>query len=409
MPYNIESAKRTIRNKWDWENPFNNYPVFIHGSIGIGKTQMMQELVAERMIFELKKKLPTLDGQEKLIAQNELVRLTSYKDVRQVIDLVDRHLLTLRVSSLLIENITGIPAPSGDKSSCKFLIPENMLEKSKQDWLVIFLDELDKGSAVKLTALTFLIESKRVGEFYFPNDTMIVAAANRITDSFLSKAISPELKNRAANIDVVVDIDIWCAWALRSEIKKAVVDFVQFKKRQNKNILAVYSEEVQAGLTNEFPTPRSWAYGANQMDRMERQGMPFDEQVQELSQYVGTDAANEYKIYVLMYNTVDINKILDGTDTIPGIQGSNFADTIAKQHVYVFAIANQLTVEHLNDTNSQINLAKALSNLSSDMCVAFLMTLVLDDTIFNAFVDSPHLAEFVNKYFEIIQRLQGKK
>jgi chromosomal replication initiation ATPase DnaA len=67
---NIKQAQKAIKNKWDWENPSNNLPIFLFGPIGLGKTHIVYELAAERMIYELKK----YNGPNKDRAEQELNR-----------------------------------------------------------------------------------------------------------------------------------------------------------------------------------------------------------------------------------------------------------------------------------------------------------------------------------------------
>ena len=367
----IKKARQALLNKWDWENPENNLVLYIHGSIGVGKTYLIQQVVAERKLFELEKiEKGSLTENQK----NQILRLKSYKDPKEIKDIIEPHLLMLRVSQRSLEFFSGIPSPNFAEKSAAFLMPDCLLKLKDVDWCVVFLDEIDKADDPRFTAITYLVESRKLGDFSFPKDTFVVACLNKVTDSWLSKELPNELKNRGAHITLDVSIKEWLKWA-EGKIRPDIIEFHKFKQSLNENYLAIYEDSNNdANFANSFPTPRTWHFASLQADKLEKKGSSFEEIADEMSQFVGSKAITEYKNYIRLYREVDVEGIINGSKKIPQArQGDNKA--ISNQYVHVFAICNYLKVEHIKDENRMKNLMDNINLLMDDLKIAFLLTI----------------------------------
>ncbi len=381
MSYNITKAKKAIRNKWDWKNPDMNITTFIWGPIGVGKTNAVEQLVIERKIAELEAKI-LLGSDSKLTDLNKLRKLQDYTFTREIQDILDENLLVLRLAERPIEQLQGIPAPILENNSAKFLIPENLTKLQESSWVVVFIDELDKADESKMTAATHLVESRRIGDFLLPKDTFIVCAGNRVEDSWISRTVVPELKNRGAHIEIEPDLDEWLLWADNNNIREDIKFFLRYKQSLRENYLAKYDE-----TANAFPTPRTWHFSSVQLNRLEPdmdktnpdwQNELFDE----LGQFVGESTAAEFKAYIVLYRNIDIIALLDGQAHIPKSINED-VKTISKQYVYAFAICDQITPELLEKPTRLDNFVKIIASMQEEIKTVLLSTLCFshDDII----------------------------
>lgn len=400
MAYTINRAKQAVLNKWDWTNPENNIPIFIWGPLGIGKTQLVSQIVSERMIYELSK---IQNKSEKDIIN--LRRLKEFKNVKHIEDLLDEHLLVLRLAERPIEQLQGIPAPDFNNKRAVFLMPENVAQFSQKAWVVVFIDELDKADESKMAAATHLIESRRIGDFILPKDTMIIVAANRVTDSYISKTVVPELRNRAAHIEIEPDIEAWVSWAATSGVRKDIISFLLYKHKSGQNFLAIYDDQAESNSTSGFPTPRTWHMASMQLDRLQNI-ISYDELIQELSEFVGTRAANEYKIYNDLYSRVNIMDILTGAKRIPKfMQGPNNKSVLSDQYIYVFAMMDQLTVDHLSNDNYINNLLIMVEDLMPDLRAIFMKFLFSNDDLIKKITSVERGNKVISQHLEKMGRI----
>ncbi len=404
--YNIIQAKRAARNKWDWQNPINNIPFFIWGPIGVGKTWIIQQLVAERMVFDRKQIIADENAtqEEKELASKELYRLQHFIDPKEVEDLLGLHMLVLRLAERPIEQLQGVPTPDLVNQQTVFLIPKNFVDIKKATWVVAFLDELDKADELKMAAATHFIEARRIGDFILPLDTFVIAAANRVSDSWISKPIVPELRNRAAHIEVDVDVGVWIDFATNNKLRPSVIGFHSYMKTKGENYLSMDGSTLNEDLDYAFPSPRTWHKGCILLDRLEAKGCAYGELLFELKQLVGERATIAYDTYMKLYSTVNIKEILDGTWPISRITSGDLA-SISNQHVVAFALCDQLSVEMFDNENWVTNIMKVLTSLHNDIRVIFLKTMTsTKEDVLSKMLASPACRPF---YTEILNAMKA--
>jgi hypothetical protein len=270
-------------------------------------------------------------------------------------------------------------------------MPENLIQLKDSSWVVVFIDELDKASESKMAAATHLFESLIIGDFRLPRDTFIIGAANRVSDSWLSKPVSPELCNRMAHVELEADIDSWCIWGkelrniqrnyqkLREQrIRQEILDFHQFKKMQKENFLGRYHNDNEAESPRGFATPRSWHKSSKQSSKVYRKydvsgwgkNKEADREVRrEVEQLVGDQVASEYYTYLELYTQVSIKKILSGEQKLPTSEQKT--NGMSEQYVYAFVLAQQLREEDLNKASALQNVVQALKDMVPDLRVVF--------------------------------------
>jgi MoxR-like ATPase len=392
---NIAQAKERILSKWDWNNPADNYPVILWGSPGIGKTELVYQVVAERMIYEADREFAYLIIQLKIKNKN-YESTEEYKEAKkelehkkkilnftyvseEFLDLIAPHCLILRLAERPIEQLQGVVVPSLSENFAKFVMPENIIKCTKSNWFCVFLDELDKCSDTKFGAATHLLENHVLGDLYLGKDCYVIGACNREEDSILSNPVPPELRNRCAHLEIEPDLDTWIKWAVDHDVRK---DIILFHKFNNGEWLVKYDLE----QTYAYPTPRSWVMASRVIDKLEKKlGIDKNntEQVEyfnnivrnELQDFVGKQAQTEFFMYRELYLKYDVMKILEGEERIPTKDSMSGERLISEQCIAAFAMSDRI---------------------DSDMFV-----------VEKACEANKHKAKFNNKYVKNIVRFMG--
>lgn len=377
--YTIKESRQAIMNKWDWENPTENITTILWGPPGIGKTWLVYDVVVERMIkeLEMKKANETLSGED----VKNLNMLKTYSNPKEIEKLISKHLLVLRLAERPIEQIEGVPAPDFKNRSTIFLMPENLIGLRDSSWVVVFIDELDKASESKMAAATHLVESGIVGDFQLPDDTFIVCAANRVSDSWLSKPVSPELCNRMAHIEMEADVASWVEWAKSKKLNDRFIGFINFKNAQHENYLVKRNEDIDSESPKAFVSPRTLHKAALQFDKVYTKyevdyGDNFEVDIEvrkEVEQLVGDTVAADFYVYLELYSKVDINALLTGKQKMP--KGEDRDKIMPEQYVYAFALGEQLAKKHLKIDGAAKHLQKIIVAMLPEVRAVFVQLL----------------------------------
>ena len=132
-----------------------------------------------------------------------------------------------------------------------------------EDKAILFLDELSAAAPETMNAALQLVLDRRVGEYDVPEDVPVVGAGNRESDMAFVNPMPAPLANRFCHLRLVPNVEDWCEWALENKVKPEVIGYLRWKGSK-----ALFnfeqSEQIEGDLG--FPTPRSWAQLAAQID-----------------------------------------------------------------------------------------------------------------------------------------------
>jgi hypothetical protein len=165
-------------------------PVFLQGVSGVGKTEIMQQL-ANRVGATL---YPP-------------VILTGYEAV----------------------DLRGIPTLNDATKRTIWYQPDFLPDSESNVKGILFLDELPNAGRDLLTPCYQLLLEGRLGSYYLPKDTFVVAAGNSEEDSVVLTELPGPLVKRMIIIKVVPSIEPWTAHALRSGVHPQIIAFLQCK------------------------------------------------------------------------------------------------------------------------------------------------------------------------------------
>ncbi len=261
-----------------------NMPLFIHGSPGIGKSYIVND-IAKEYDFEI-------------------------KDVR--------------LSQLDAVDLRGIPSIKDNQT---IWMPPIFLPQDKNSKGILFLDELNSAPASVQAAIYQLVLDRKIGEYELPKDWRIVCAGNKIDDRGIVFRLPSPLVNRMVHIVLEAKYEDFKEWAIKNGIHSFIIGFLGFRSDLLSSEIPKQSETNPA-----FATPRSWS--------MLSQIIKNNPKVEDISSIiygtVGYAVGLEFLAFVKVYkNLPNIKAIFEGeVSNIPKEPSSLYAVTsaIIEQH-----------------------------------------------------------------------------
>ncbi|MGE4542579.1 MAG: AAA family ATPase [Pedobacter sp.] len=236
-----------------------NVPMFLWGAPGIGKSQIVAQVAADL-------NLPLID-----------------------------------IRAVLLDPVDLRGVPSVENGTTRWN-PPNFLPTEGEG--VLFLDELSQAPDSVQSSLLQLVLDRRLGEYRMPDGWRILAAGNRVTDGTFSRKISKALGSRfATHLELAVDLDEWCAWAIDNNVPAEVISFLRLRP----DLLHNFEAKAQG---NSFPCPRVWANVGKFMGKL-----PFEAELPFFAGALGFGAAAEFTSFLQIYRDLpDIEAIMLNPD-----------------------------------------------------------------------------------------------
>lgn len=236
--------------------------VFIWGTMGIGKTTIVEDLAKDMKL--------------------------------QMID--------VRASQLDPSDVRGIPMPENGRT--KWLIPAWLPTEGEG---ILFLDEFNLATPLVQSAFYQLILSGRLGDYTLPKGWCVVAAGNRIEDRSNVFEMSWALANRFLHAYLEIpDIEDWSKWAADNQVDSRIISFLNYRTE------LLYRFDVKA-KEKSFPTPRTWHFLSDIIKGEENMEM-----IKSLSTVtIGEGASIEFVAFTKLIKKVDVVELLNGKGSIP--------------------------------------------------------------------------------------------
>ena len=183
--------------------------------------------------------------------------------VRQIAAEIERqsgkHVKVTDVRLLLFNpvDLRGIPTANAERTLAVWLRPKIFDMDAAEDVVnILFLDEITSAPQSVQAAAYQITLDRTVGEHQLPENCIVIAAGNRVTDRSVAFNMPKALANRLCHIELKGDAAGWHDWAVRSGIHPYVTGFLDY----NSTSLTMFdpSEDNLA-----FPTPRSWEMVSN--------------------------------------------------------------------------------------------------------------------------------------------------
>lgn len=238
-------------------------PVMIHGSPGVGKSDVVRQAAIKRGV-----------------------------------DLID-----LRLSQLDPVDLRGVPSVDKKTKTTAWNVPE-FLPTSGHG--ILFLDEINSAAQATQAAAYQLVLDRKLGDYTLPEGWDIIAAGNRTTDRAIVNQMSTALKNRFSHINYEVSNDDWCDWALKNNISIEVLGFIRFRPMllnefEKRNDSAEETKRLaKLKDAQAFATPRSWEF----VSKVAAQNPDESIEYELYSGIVGEGCAAEFTAYLKYYRSL---------------------------------------------------------------------------------------------------------
>ena len=218
---------------------------------------------------------------------------------------------TVRVTDvrLLLFNpidLRGIPTANADKTLAIWLKPQIFKMSDSEDIInILFLDEISAAPQSVQAAAYQITLDRVVGEHKLPDNCIVIAAGNRVTDKSVSFKMPKALANRLLHIEVEGSFASWKSWAEKSGINKKVLAFLSF--RTDKLFGFDAKDDSLA-----FATPRSWEMVSSILNNV---CDDVAEMYPMIAGVIGKGLAIEFRAFCGMNEGIpDIEGIFDGTE-----------------------------------------------------------------------------------------------
>lgn len=183
--------------------------------------------------------------------------------VREIARLLEegtgKHVNVTDVRLLLFNpiDLRGIPTANADKTLAIWLRPRIFqMDASDNVINILFLDELSAAPQTVQAAAYQITLDRVVGEHRLPENCIVIAAGNRITDKSVAVKMPKALANRLMHFDIQGSFESWQNWAVSHGISKKVLGYLS----NNRNRLFGFDPNSDDLA---FATPRSWEMVSN--------------------------------------------------------------------------------------------------------------------------------------------------
>ncbi|MBQ6935695.1 MAG: AAA family ATPase [Clostridia bacterium] len=263
-----------IKNKL----PLKRFPsVMLWGQPGVGKSQGVKQ-IAEEMSVATGKKVVITD-----------VRLLLFNPV----------------------DLRGIPTANADKTLAVWLKPQIFQMDDSEDVInILFLDEISAApQSVQASAYQITLD-RTVGEHKLPENCIVIAAGNRVTDKSVVYTMPKALANRLCHIEIKSNATAWYEWAVKNGINEKVCGYI----KNTPDVLNAFNTEENSLA---FPTPRSWEMVSNILNDV---SSDINSVFPLIAGCVGEEAAYDFKNWCEIYSKIPSAKdvFVKGKCIVPG-------------------------------------------------------------------------------------------
>ena len=253
-------------------------------------------------------------------------------------------------------DLRGIPTSNADKTLAIWLKPQIFQMDPSDDVVnILFLDEISAAPQSVQAAAYQITLDRVVGEHRLPDNCIVLAAGNRITDKSVVFKMPKALANRLLHIDVEGNFDSWREWAIKTGINSKVVGFLSYRRDYLMNFQPE-SEDLA------FPTPRVWEMVSRMLNGIDDNPENIFSLISGL---VGKGVGIEFRNWCKVFNEIpDIDSIFEGLSPEP-------PDSTDAMYALVSAMT-AYAKEHSDDMTKIENSIKYADKLPPDFAAVLL-------------------------------------
>lgn len=244
--------------------------------------------------------------------------------VRQVAEEHDAQLVDIRLAMWDSVDVRGIPTVTAGVTHWNppAVLPFKGNERfDPKRVTLLFMDEiLQAMPAVQSVAFQVALD-RSIGEHKLMDNVRVIAASNRQSDRAGANRILTALANRFDHVELIPHLDSWCTWAWGKELSALVIAFLRLRP----DLLNTF-DPAKGDIA--FATPRSWSKVCKVVDAK----VSVDVRYALIAGLVGEGPASELEAFMRTWETMpNIDGILltpDGAK-VPTDSATLFAVTAA--------------------------------------------------------------------------------
>jgi hypothetical protein len=204
-------------------------------------------------------------------------------------------------------DLRGIPTSNEDKTLAVWLKPKIFQMDDSADVInILFLDEISAAPPSVQAAAYQITLDRTIGEHKLPDNCIVIAAGNRVTDKSVAVKMPKALANRLCHMEIEGDFKSWKEWAVSNGINEKIVGFLTFRPAFLMGFDAAKDDLA-------FTTPRSWEMASNILNSVSDD---IDRSYTLIAGCIGSGAAVEFRTWCAIYDKLpDIKEIFDGKCT----------------------------------------------------------------------------------------------
>ena len=185
-------------------------------------------------------------------------------------------------------DLRGIPVANASKTLAVWLKPQIFQMDSSDNVInILFLDEISAAPQSVQSAAYQITLDRTVGEHKLPDNCIVIAAGNRVSDKSVAYKMPKALANRLLHFNVSTSFADWKKWALHNNIHPLIIGFLAGRP----DLLNTFDSSNESLA---FATPRSWEMVSNILNNI---SSDVDEVYSLIAGLVGGGIAFELRTY----------------------------------------------------------------------------------------------------------------
>ena len=231
-------------------------------------------------------------------------------------------------------DLRGIPTANADKTLAIWLKPQIFqMDASDNIVNILFLDEISAAPQSVQAAAYQITLDRVVGEHKLPDNCIVIAAGNRVTDKSVSFKMPKALANRLLHLEVEGSYESWNNWAVKTGINEKVLGY-----------LASHTGRLfgfnPANDDLAFATPRSWEMVSNLLNNVNSDVKKMYPMIAGL---VGTGTAIEFMSWMNVFDKVPkMEDVFNGVAQIKPTTIDVLYATVSAMSVYAKDVKNDV-------------------------------------------------------------------
>ncbi len=238
---------------------------------------------------------------------------------------MNKTLIDIRLAQKDPAELGGVYFPNRETQVLE-LFPPSWVKRACAQPCLVFLDEVNAAITNLHQAAAYqIVLEKRIGEFQFHPETVVLAAGNLEDDNAIVTPLSSALCNRFAHFEMRPDVATWSKWAATHNIHDNIMAFIQ---SEGEKVL------FSATGTHSFASPRSWEMASKIMRKVEERDIK-----RAVAACVGLPMADRFCKFLELYRQVNAAKIIAGKEK------PDFRKKSEPSFIYaaIFAVAGYLS------------------------------------------------------------------